>query len=75
MKWKESLGKLLLDEEGPQMRQLPGTGDAEHGQLDQDPAHNTRVGRLGLVAELGFAFLSFVSTLLYPSHDAHMDQM
>ena len=52
-----SLCKLLLDKEGPQVRQLPGTRHAQHGQLDQDPAHHATVGALGLVAELGLAFL------------------
>ena len=53
----DSLCKLLLDKEGPQVRQLPGTRHAQHGQLDQDPAHHAAVGALGLVAELGLAFL------------------
>lgn len=50
-------GKLLLDEEGPQMRQLPRAGDTQDGHLDERPPHNTRVGRLGLVAELGLTLL------------------
>lgn len=54
-----SLCKLLLDKEGPQVRQLPGARHAQHGQLDQDPAHHAAVGALGLVAELGLAFLFF----------------
>lgn len=52
-----SLCKLLLDEEGPQVGQLPGARHAEHDELDQDPSDHTRVGALGLIAELGFAFL------------------
>lgn len=59
----DNLGKLLLDEEGPQVRQLPSTGDAQHNELDEDPADNTAVGVLGLVAELGFALL--VTTLAF----------
>ncbi len=51
------LRKLLLDEEGPQMRQLPCASDTEDGQLDHHPPHDTAVGGLGLVTELGLAFL------------------
>ena len=54
---ERDLSKLLLDEEGAQVRQLPRAGDAQHGELDERPAHDARVGRLGLVAELGFALL------------------
>lgn len=52
-----SLRELLLDEEGPQMRQLPGASDGKHDKLDEHPSDNTGVGRLGLVAEFGFALL------------------
>jgi hypothetical protein len=38
---------------------LPGARHAEHDELDQDPPDHARVGALGLVAELGFAFLLF----------------
>ncbi len=51
------LCELLLDKEGPKVRQLPGASDAQHGELDHDPPHHAAVGALGLVAELGFAFL------------------
>ena len=54
---KAELRQLLLDEEGPQVGQLPGASHAEHDKLDQNPAHHTRVGALRLITELGFAFL------------------
>jgi hypothetical protein len=53
----KSLGKLLLDEEGAQMRQLPCAGDTENDELDDGPANDAGICGLGLVAELGFAFL------------------
>jgi hypothetical protein len=54
------LCELLLDKEGPQMRQLPGARRGEHRQLDQNPPHHARVGALGLIAKFGFTFLYFV---------------
>lgn len=39
------------------MRQLPGTGRRQDGQLDHGPADDAGVGGLGLVAELGLALL------------------
>ena len=39
------------------MRQLPRAGDAQDDELDEGPAHDARVGGLGLVAELGLALL------------------
>lgn len=53
--------QLLLDEEGAQVRELPCAGDAEHDDLDEGPAHDAGIGRLGLIAELGFALLQQVS--------------
>ncbi len=52
------LRQLLLDEEGAQMRQLPGAGTAENDELDNHPSNDTGVGGLGLISELGLAFLS-----------------
>ena len=49
--------ELLLDEEVAQVRELPGAGDAQDGQLDEDPADDAGVCALGLVTEVGFAFL------------------
>lgn len=51
------LSKLLLDEEGAQMRQLPDAGDTENNELDKCPANDARVCVFGLVAEFGFALL------------------
>lgn len=51
------LYKLLLDEERPQVRQLPRASDTKDGKLDQCPSNDAGVGALGLVAELGFALL------------------
>jgi hypothetical protein len=53
----QNLGKLLLDEECSQMRQLPDTSDAKDSQLHQRPSHDTGVGVFGLVTELGLTFL------------------
>jgi hypothetical protein len=52
-----TLGKLLLDEECPQMRQLPYASDTENDELDEGPANDAGVCVFGLVAELGFALL------------------
>lgn len=51
------LSELLLDEEGSEMRELPGAGDAEDDKLDDDPADDTGVCRLGLISELGLSLL------------------
>ena len=53
----EVSGKLLLDEKGPQMRELPCACDAQHNQLQQRPSHDPGVRALGLVSKLGFSFL------------------
>jgi len=37
--------------------ELPCAGDADDDELDDDPANNASVGRLGLVAELGLSLL------------------
>ena len=47
----------MLDEEGPQVGQLPCTGDSQNNELDERPADDAGVGGLGLVAELGFTLL------------------
>jgi hypothetical protein len=39
------------------MRELPGAGDAEDDELDDDPADDTGVCRLGLISELGLSLL------------------
>lgn len=51
------LSELLLDEEGSEMRELPGAGDAKDDKLDDDPADDTGVCRLGLISELGLSLL------------------
>jgi hypothetical protein len=40
------------------MRQLPGAGDDQDGELDESPADDTGVGGLGLITELGLALLN-----------------
>ena len=52
-----SLSELLLDEERTQMGELPGACAPQDSQLDEDPADDSAVGRLGLISELGFTFL------------------
>jgi hypothetical protein len=50
------------------MRQLPGTGCGEDGQLDHCPADDAGVGGFRLVAELGLTLLrkeKIVSTREY----------
>lgn len=68
------------------MAQLPSTSHTKHRQLYQRPADNACVGRLGLIAELCFAFLQVsVSKALgiiqdFPTHplehllSPHIDQ-
>lgn len=54
---RTDLGQLLLDEEGPQMRELPCAGSGENDDLDKHPSDGTGVGSLGLVSEFGLTFL------------------
>lgn len=49
--------ELLLDEERPQMGQLPSTRPSQNHQLDHHPSHDTGVCGLGLVSEFSFSFL------------------
>ena len=49
--------QLLLDEERPEMRQLPGAGSRQDNELNHGPADDTRVGSFGLITELGFSLL------------------
>ncbi len=51
------LCQLLFDEEVPQVRQLPGAGDAEDAQLNQRPPDDFGVGGLTLVSEFRLTFL------------------
>ena len=51
------LRQLLLDEEGPQVGELPCTGNSQNNELDECPADDAGVSGLGLVAELGFTLL------------------
>jgi len=53
----KSLGKLLLDEKGAQMRELPYASYGEDNELDQRPANDARVCVFGLIAEFGFTLL------------------
>ena len=53
----KSLGKLLLDEKGAQMRELPYASYGENNELDQRPANDARVCVFGLIAEFGFTLL------------------
>ena len=39
------------------MRQLPGAGDAQHGELDKNPPHDAPVGRFGLISKLDLTLL------------------
>jgi hypothetical protein len=54
----------LLDEERPEVRELPGAGNAQDNKLYQCPSHHPSIRRLGLVSEFSLAFLpkSVVST-------------
>jgi hypothetical protein len=38
-----SLGKFLFDEEGSQVRELPGASDAEDNDLDQHPPYHAGI--------------------------------
>jgi hypothetical protein len=53
----KSLRKLLLDEEGAQVGELPCAGDTQYDELDNGPANDACVCGFGLVAEFGFTFL------------------
>lgn len=55
--------ELLLDEERPQMGQLPSTRSSQNHQLDQHPPNDTGVCSLGLVSEFSFSFLLRKSVL------------
>ena len=39
------------------MGELPGASDTQHGELNKRPPDDTSVCRLGLISELGLAFL------------------
>lgn len=68
----KSLGKLLLDEEGAQMRQLPCASNTKDNELDDGPANNAGIRGFGLVAELGFAFLCIDVSSINTSHRLEM---
>ena len=57
----DNLGQLLLDEEGPEMRELPGASNAKDNKLNNDPSDNTGICRLGLVSELSLSLLNIWS--------------
>jgi hypothetical protein len=59
------LGQLLLDEEAPQMAQLPCASDTQHRQLNQSVAHDLAIRGLGLITELCLAFLSSAVSVLF----------
>lgn len=40
------LSKLLLDEECPEVGELPGASDTKNGKLNQSPTDNTGICRL-----------------------------
>ena len=50
------LCELLLDEEGPQIAQLPRTGRTEHNHLYDGPSDHPRVDRLRLISKLCLSF-------------------
>jgi hypothetical protein len=56
-----SLSKLLLDEERPQMAQLPRARDTEYSELDERPPYNLAIRGFALVSEFCFSFLRHVS--------------
>ena len=51
------LCELLLNEERPQMRQLPRARDPQHQQLNKCPPHHPSIRRLGLISKLRFSLL------------------
>ena len=51
------LCKLLLDEEASEMGQLPGASHTKHTELDECPAHYSRIRGFGLISKLCFTFL------------------
>lgn len=60
----QNLGKLLLDKERSQMRQLPRASTGKNNELDNRPSNDTGICGLGLVAELSLSLLQTVSTAL-----------
>lgn len=64
------LSKLLLDEEGAQIAQLPRAGYTQHRNLYQCPPHHPRVDILTLISKLSFPLTLedlFSSNILQPS--------
>ena len=59
------LSELLLDEERPKVRKLPSARGTKNNELDEDPADNTAIGRLGLISEFGFTLLDGTSVPLH----------
>jgi hypothetical protein len=57
MTFPQCLCQFLFDEERAQMRQLPCTGNTQHTQLNQRPAHDFCICLLALVTELGLSLL------------------
>ena len=55
------LCQLLLDEERPEVRQLPRANDPQNRQLNQRPSNHSRIRSLGLISELRLALLNSVS--------------
>lgn len=55
------------------MRELPGTCDAQHGELDQNPPYDAGVRALGLIAELGFTFLFSHMSVAYLGFCFHVE--
>lgn len=55
--YKTPSSQLLLNEERPQMRKLPGACHAQHSQLYQRPSYNPGVRGLRLVPKLGLSLL------------------
>ena len=47
-----NLRKFLLDEERPQITQLPRARDSQHRQLDQRPPHHPAINALALISKL-----------------------
>ena len=56
----DRLCKLLLDEEGSQMRKLPCACDTKYSELKKRPAHNSRISSFALVSEFRLSFLLLV---------------
>jgi len=64
---RPTLSKLLLDEEIPEVRQLPCAGSPKHNSLNNRPANDTGISGLGLVAEFDFPLLDI--TISHSSND------